>query len=260
MKPIGKDEIMAQKREVLLIDADAERAGAMASRLHLHDDFSITQAQSAESGIALAERGRFDAVLLDAEVSDMSPARAIRQLHAAAQGLAVMVLASSRSERLLVQMLEAGAIDFLERGIGIPVLVARLRAHMRLRDRLDGAPLCIGPLVVWPQRRLVTHIDGKRKMQLTEKEIGILRTLAQTPDHRVTRARLLDQVWRVNRAVETHTVETHIYRLRQKLKTLAGREVRIVTQPDGYRLVHGEEVQTVAQRPARGQSLDAMAL
>ncbi len=253
---------MTQPRELLLIDAEAARSESLASRLHLHDDFRATRADSVSQGIDLIGRRRFDAVIIDAEVPDMTPARTIHALQAAANGLAVIVQTRHQNERLVVQALEAGAIDCLPDDTATPVLVARLRAHIRLHDRLESAPLHLGPLIAWPQRRLLTRGEGKPRVQLTEKEMGILRALARAPRNQISRSRLLDKVWRMNRAVETHTVETHIYRLRQKLKALAPGEVRIVTESEGYRLVHDSllEETSLADTKRRAEPAPAMTI
>jgi DNA-binding response OmpR family regulator len=79
--------------------------------------------------------------------------------------------------------------------------------------------------------------ENDRKIRLTEKETAILKFLYRAGDKPVAREVLLDEVWGYNAAVATHTLETHIYRLRQKIERDPSNATILVTEPGGYRLV-----------------------
>lgn len=239
-----------QVRDVLLIDADDARRRALASRLRLYEEFRVSEAESPEAALARPSPGHFDAVLCDAELPACDPASLCRDLRRRGMSGVIMILHPKARDSVVERALAAGAIDCLPHETATPVLVARLRAHIRIRDRQDDAPKVIGPLVLQPSHRLLVDDRTQRRVQLTEKEMNILRTLARNPEQVIAREALLDAVWNVSRGVETHTVETHIYRLRQKLSVVAGEAVRIATAPGGYCLISNKIIPHPEQSPS----------
>ena len=81
------------------------------------------------------------------------------------------------------------------------------------------------------------HKESGQKVRLTEKETSILKYLYRAGNKVVTRDILLNEVWGYNAGVTTHTLETHIYRLRQKIETEPSDAKILITEPGGYRLV-----------------------
>ena len=91
-------------------------------------------------------------------------------------------------------------------------------------------------LHVPPGSKLLTNEKGS-KLKLTEKETAILRYLYRAGQKVVGRDTLLTEVWGYNSNVTTHTLETHIYRLRQKIETDPSNASILVTEPGGYKLI-----------------------
>jgi DNA-binding response OmpR family regulator len=83
---------------------------------------------------------------------------------------------------------------------------------------------------------LLLDDEKKTKVRLTEKETSILKYLCRIGNKVVPRDVLLSEVWGYNAGVTTHTLETHIYRLRQKIEADPSNAVLLVTEPGGYRL------------------------
>ena len=117
------------------------------------------------------------------------------------------------------------------------VLLARIRAQLRQHEQSDDAVFTIGPYSLRPSAKLLMDTENNKKIRLTEKETAILKYLYRAGDRVVPRSVLLDEVWGYNAAVATHTLETHIYRLRQKIERDPSNAELIVTEPRGYRLV-----------------------
>jgi len=117
------------------------------------------------------------------------------------------------------------------------VLLARLRAHIRQHERSDDAVFTIGPYTFQPSAKLLVNNDDDKKVRLTDKETAILKYLYRAGDRVVGRDVLLDEVWGYNAGVTTHTLETHVYRLRQKIEFDPSNAKILVTEPGGYRLV-----------------------
>lgn len=95
-------------------------------------------------------------------------------------------------------------------------------------------PVKIGTFEIDPQYYILTNISTGDVVQLTEKEQDILLYLHAQKDHFATRQDLLNKVWNYAEGVETHTLETHIYRLRQKIERDSATPSFLVTKDDGY--------------------------
>jgi len=133
--------------------------------------------------------------------------------------------------------LDAGANDYITKPFKIAILLARMRAHLRQHEQSDDAVFTIGPYSFRPSAKLLIEESRNRKVRLTEKETAILKYLYRTGDRMVKRETLLGEVWGYNAGVTTHTLETHVYRLRQKIERDPSKAAILVTDPGGYRLV-----------------------
>jgi DNA-binding response OmpR family regulator len=116
------------------------------------------------------------------------------------------------------------------------VLLARIRAQLRQHETSEEAVFRIGPYTFKPAAKVLIKSDNK-KVRLTEKESNILKFLYRSGQQVVGRDTLLNEVWGYNPAATTHTLETHIYRLRQKIEANPSQAKLLVTEPGGYKLV-----------------------
>ena len=132
--------------------------------------------------------------------------------------------------------LESGANDYVTKPFRINVLLARLRAHLRQHERSEDAVMTIGPYEFHPAAKMLMEKGGKKKIRLTDKEASILKYLFRAGDRPVARDVLLNEVWGYNAGVTTHTLETHIYRLRQKIEKDPANAAILITDRGGYRL------------------------
>ena len=116
------------------------------------------------------------------------------------------------------------------------VLLARVRAQLRQHEQSEDAVFVIGDYSFRPSAKLLLDDERNQKVRLTEKETAILKYLYRAGEKVVPRETLLSEVWGYNAGVTTHTLETHIYRLRQKIERDPGQAELLVTEPGGYRL------------------------
>ncbi|HEX2255859.1 MAG TPA: helix-turn-helix domain-containing protein, partial [Afifellaceae bacterium] len=111
------------------------------------------------------------------------------------------------------------------------------RAHLRQHEQTEDATFAIGRYTFKPAAKMLLDDNGG-KIRLTEKETAILKYLYRAGERTVTRDVLLSEVWGYNSGVTTHTLETHIYRLRQKIERDPSHAEILVTDSGGYKLVH----------------------
>jgi DNA-binding response OmpR family regulator len=132
--------------------------------------------------------------------------------------------------------LDAGANDYVTKPFRFGVLLARIRAHLRQHEQSEDAIFKVGPYTFKPSAKLLVREDAK-KIRLTEKETAIIKFLYRAGEQVIGRDTLLHDVWGYNAGVTTHTLETHIYRLRQKIERDPSHAEILVTEAGGYKLV-----------------------
>ena len=131
--------------------------------------------------------------------------------------------------------LDAGANDYVTKPFKFPVLLARIRAQLRQHEQSEEAIFQLGPYTFKPSAKLLITEDDK-KIRLTEKETNILKFLYRAGAGVVPRDTLLHEVWGYNAGVTTHTLETHIYRLRQKIDKGFDKQLLTTVRGAGYML------------------------
>ncbi|HEY0524040.1 MAG TPA: response regulator transcription factor [Stellaceae bacterium] len=228
---------MTASRKILLVDDDVALRRSLAEQLALNDEFLPFEAGTAAEALEHARTARFDVVLLDVGLPDMDGRELCRMLRDEGLRAPIMMLTGADSEADTVLGLDSGANDYVIKPFRLNVLLARLRAQLRQHEQSDDAVFTIGPYTFRPSAKLLVDESRRRKVRLTEKETAILKFLYRAGDKVTGRDTLLGEVWGYNAAVTTHTLETHVYRLRQKIEREPSRAEILITEPGGYRLV-----------------------
>lgn len=228
---------MRAGRRILIVDDDGALRQSLAEQLELNDEFLTTECDTAASALEIARKERFDAILLDVGLPDMDGRELCRMLRRESVQAPIVMLTGSDSDADMVLGLDSGANDYVTKPFRLSVLLARLRAHLRQSEHSDDAEFTIGPYTFRPRAKLLIDPSGRKKVRLTEKETAILKFLYRAGDQVIGRDLLLGEVWGYNAGVTTHTLETHVYRLRQKIERDPARAEILVTEPGGYRLV-----------------------
>jgi len=228
---------MRSGRKILIVDDDAALRQALAEQLELNDEFTAVECDTAAQALEIAEKDRFDAILLDIGLPDMDGRELCGVLRRNGVHVPIEKLTASDTDADTVLGLDSGADDYVTKPFRLSVLLARLRAHLRQSEHSDDAVFTIGPYSFRPSAKLLTDPGGRKKVRLTEKETAILKYLYRAGDRVIGRDTLLGEVWGYNAGVTTHTLETHVYRLRQKIERDPAAAQILVTEPGGYRLV-----------------------
>jgi DNA-binding response OmpR family regulator len=226
---------MSQRKTILIIDDDDDLREILREQLEQPAEFIALGAATATEGLRLAAEKRPDLVILDLDLPDMNGREACRALRRSGFVAPVIMLTASDGEAETILGLESGASDYVGKPFRFAVLLARVRAQLRAHEHSEDAVLRIGPYEFHPAGRVL--VDGKgRKLRLTDKEANILKYLYRAGAQSVTREELLAEVWGYNAGVTTHTLETHVYRLRQKIEPEKGQARLLLTEAGGYRL------------------------
>jgi DNA-binding response OmpR family regulator len=225
---------MAQRKTLLIVDDDQDLRGAVAEQLQA-EDFITLEAATAGDGVRLAREAKPDLILLDVDLPDMDGREACRLMRKNGVTAPVIMLTAAASDSDTILGLESGANDYVTKPFRFGVLLARIRAQLRSYEASEDALFRIGPYEFRPSAKLL--IDEKqKKVRLTEKETNILKYLYRAGSKPVSREELLTEVWGYNAGVTTHTLETHVYRLRQKIEPDPAVARILITEMGGYRL------------------------
>ena len=227
---------MSQARKILIVDDDDDLRELLLEQFSLHDEFSTLQAGTAAAALKVTDDEAPDVVVLDVGLPDMDGRDAVRIMRSRGYKGPIVLITGYATDDDAVLGLESGANDYVNKPFRFAVLLARIRAHLRQYDSSQDALFQIGSYTFSPGAKNLTSEDGDR-MRLTEKETAILRFLYRAREQVVDRDTLLREVWGYNSAVTTHTLETHIYRLRQKIETDPAHAQLLVTEAGGYRLI-----------------------
>ena len=227
---------MSAARKILIVDDDDELRESLKEQLALYDEFDLTTASTAGKGLEVAKGGAFELLILDVGLPDMDGRELCKQLRKGGFKSPVIMLTGNATDADMILGLDAGANDYVTKPFKFAVLLARIRAQLRQHEQSEDAVFTIGRFTFKPASKLLVD-DAGVKTRLTEKETSILKYLYRTGEKVVSREVLLHEVWGYNAGVTTHTLETHIYRLRQKIEKDPGSAELLVTEAGGYKLV-----------------------
>jgi len=226
---------MLKTHKVLIIDDDAELGEALKEQLSLHEEFDAVVARNATDGIQIVRAELIDLVMMDIGLPDIEGHEAVRILRRKGFKGPVIILSGRDADADTILGLESGANDYVTKPIRFGVLLARIRAQLRQHQASEDAIFTIGACTFRPGLKLFRNHSGN-KVRLTDKETSILRYLCRAGQP-VSREILLQEVWGYRPGLTTHTLETHIYRLRQKIELDVANPAILVTDSRGYRLV-----------------------
>ena len=227
---------MPNTRKILFVDDDPEMRDALTEQLSLHEEFETLAVENGSKGVQAAKAGLIDLVIMDVGLPDIDGREAVRILRKNGFKAPIIMLTGHGTDSDTILGLESGADDYVTKPVRFAVLLARIRAQLRQHEASEDAIFTIGPYTFRPRSKLLLNPKGN-KVHLTERETSILRYLYRADQRPVSRQTLLQEVWGYNSGVTTHTLETHIYRLRQKMEKDATAPAILVTEAGGYKLV-----------------------
>ena len=218
---------MAEGLSILLMAPDQDQAAAITEQLVLDPGLSVSTLRNPPYFSGPLEAERYDLALgLGASI------KSVDDLRIAGYRGPVLVLAR---EAIVVD-----GVDYLPLPTRVSILLARIRSVIRSFEAREDPWLTIGAFRLMLGSKTLIGPDGLVQ-KLTDKETDILRFMHRAGGEIVTREVLLAEVWGYNARVSTHTLETHIYRLRQKIELDPANAGLLVTEAGGYRLVEGQE-------------------
>ena len=227
---------MGNTKKIIIIDDDDMLRETLKEQFSLHDEFVVTDVANATAGVKAVKGDHADLVILDVNLPDMDGREACKIIRRNGYKGPVIMLTGQTSDSDTILGLDSGANDYVTKPFRFGVLLARIRAHLRQHEQSEDAIFKVGPYTFKPSAKMLVR-DDNRKVRLTEKETAIIKFLLRAGEQVVGRDVLLHDVWGYNAGVTTHTLETHVYRLRQKIERDPSHSEILVTEGGGYKLI-----------------------
>ncbi len=227
---------MAQTKTILLLDDEEDLRNAIAEQLLIIGEFEVEHAVSAREALLKVEYQDFDVIILDTGLPDTDGRELCRIMRKENIKCPIIILTGQEGDIYPSLGLDTGANDYIAKPFKFLVLLARIRSNLRQFEQTEDDNFALGTYVFKPAEKFLLKESGK-KIRLTEKETNILKFLIQAESATVQRDVLLHEVWGYNAGVTTHTLETHIYRLRQKIEPDPSQAKLLITESGGYKIV-----------------------
>ena len=228
-----KETILSAR--LLIVDADAYLRGTVRQQLTVEGFNNVFEVGIVADFDKTLNNINPDLILLDIQIPDGNAIEICQSLRRDGFAKPIVMLVTKGSEDDIVLGFEAGANDYIAKPLRMGELLARIHLQLRQFFILGDAQFEIGDLIFIPANKMLHEIITGEVQKLTEKEATILKLLSQVSPNEITKSQILSEVWGFQNGVSTHTLETHIYRLRKKIGKLNKKQL-VLTTEKGYRL------------------------
>ncbi|MEM9443470.1 MAG: response regulator transcription factor [Pseudomonadota bacterium] len=220
-----------------MVDSNDAARHFLAGQVQLHEDLAVVEARHGKEALERVASVHIKAALIDVDLPDIDGRDLCRLMRRRGVKVPIILLSTHGADADIILGLDKGASDYVVKPFHLGVLLARMRAQIRQFEQLDDAVFPIGPYAFHPSVKILTDRATERKIRLTEREASILKSLYRMNGRIAPMERIMEDVWGQNADVSIHALETHIYRLRQKLEPDPNALQLLLTEGNGYRLV-----------------------
>lgn len=219
---------------VLVVEDERRLAANIAAGLREGSGYAVDVAHDGEDAVLLCRTVRYDLLVLDLMIPRLSGEEVIRTVRAAHISTPVLVLTALAATGKTIEVLNAGADDYLTKPFDLGELLARARALIRRGKGVSEPLLQVGSLCVHTGEQRVSH--GARQIDLSPTEYRILEYLMFRPKVIVSKRELLEHLYDFTWEHHSNVVEAHVSNLRKKLRSVTDTEILETLRGRGYRL------------------------
>ena len=234
---LNEKKEMALSSRILIVENNSVFSASLCQQLAIEGFKNVIEVRLLANLDDMLRDVSPDLVLLSIQMPDGDSYDTCRKLRNNGFFKSIVLLIPKGAEDAIAQGLEAGANNYAIKPLRIVELIALIRSQLFQPREFDDMQFEIGNLSFAPANKMLFAIDGESDsaQTLTEKETTILKFLYQAFPSDISKAHILAEVWGFQNTVSTHTLETHIYRLRQKISLLTDKQL-VLTTENGYRL------------------------
>ena len=226
---------MNPSTKILVINNDKDLGEALAFQLNLVEEYQIIEISGETSALAQINNNFCDLVIINSQSSALKGYNLTKSLRLAGYKKPIIMLINRNSNLDIPDGHNHKADEYMIKPFRYPVLLKSIETQLHKFKKSENTQYSIGNYIFKPNSKILES-NKNRSIRLTEKENNILKFLYKNLGNTVSRETLLHEVWGYNSKVTTHTLETHIYRLRQKIEDNPSNACFLITEPGGYKL------------------------
>ena len=223
---------------ILIVEDSVSLTEALESVLK-REKFTVDVAHDGEEGVAYAETGVYDVILMDVMMPVKSGVEATKELRAKKISTPIIMLTALSEESDKIVGLDCGADDYITKPFSMPELLARIRAVTRRKgDIIPEDGMSYGGVTL----NMYTYMlsSGEKSVKLSKKEADIMRFFFEKPAFVAQRDQLISKVWGFDSEFESNNLEVFVSFLRKKLRFLDAKFTILPVRGVGYRFA-GQE-------------------
>lgn len=218
---------------LLLVEDDIEIADSLTHSLH-NRGFAVDVALDGEDGLRKARWNNYDIIILDKGLPKKNGMEVCSSIRSAGKHTPILILSASFETDSKVELLNAGADDYMTKPFSFAELEARINVLLRRPEKAECIVFQIGDLSVNIEGRTVMR--RKKELHLTTKEFALIEYFLRNRGKAIPRQEILEHVWDINADPFTNTIETHISTLRRKIETEGGEHIIHTVPGIGYKI------------------------
>ena len=226
---------MNPSTKILLINNDKDLGEALVFQLTLVEKYQIIETRYENNELAQINNNFCDLVIINSQSSALKGCNLTKSLRLAGYKKPIIMLINQNSNLDIPDGQNHKADEYIIKPFRYPVLLKSIETQLHKFKKSENTQYSIGNYIFKPNSKILES-NKNRSIRLTEKENNILKFLYKNLGNTVSRETLLHEVWGYNSKVTTHTLETHIYRLRQKIEDDPSNACFLITEPGGYKL------------------------
>ncbi|XWN38381.1 MAG: response regulator transcription factor [Balneola sp.] len=231
---------------ILIVEDDSDLSELIKIQL-TDNEYEVEQAFNGKVALNKAIENKYSLIILDIMLPEVDGFEICKSVRKDNQQVPILMLTAKAEEVDKIMGLEYGADDYLTKPFSIKELIARVKALLRRASSSEAEDsskldeMDFGDLVIYPNKRSVQL--GDELIELTSKEFELLLLFAKNPGRAYSRQELLDVVWGYQYSGYSHTVNSHINRLRSKIEKNPSEPKYITTVWGmGYKFAELEEL------------------
>jgi DNA-binding response OmpR family regulator len=219
---------------VLVVEDELRLAENIAAGLREGPGYAVDVANDGADALLLTETTTYDLIVLDLMIPKLPGESFVQRVRAARVGTPVLVLTAVSGKDKVIEMLNAGADDYMTKPFDLGEFLARARALVRRGKGVSEPLLQVGNLHLHTGNQTVSH--GTREVELSPTEYRILEYLMFRPRVIVSKRELLEHLYDFTWEHHSNVVEAHVSNLRKKLRSVTDSDILETLRGRGYRL------------------------
>jgi len=209
----------AENKTIIIVEDEPSLVFTLQDTLE-NEDYTVYIADNGQDALEFVEEKDPDLMLLDIMLPGMSGYDVCKKIREMDYNFPIIMLTARDQEIDKVTGLNIGADDYMTKPFGVKELLARIQARMRRSTKYSSSKpvqsLTLGDIHINLQESIVERPDGE--LELTTREVELIRHLLSKANEPVSRKELLEKVWRYEFSTNTRTVDVHISKLRSKIE------------------------------------------